>query len=64
MKKQPQRTCMGCSEKKDKKEFIRIVKNKNTPGLFHIHFYQSNGKIIYIQRPQFLQAIETATIYP
>lgn len=29
MKKQPQRTCMGCSEKKDKKEFIRIVKNKN-----------------------------------
>ena len=29
MKKQPQRTCMGSSEKKDKKEFIRIVKNKN-----------------------------------
>lgn len=28
MKNQPQRTCMGCNEKKDKKEFIRIVKNK------------------------------------
>ena len=28
MKKQPQRTCMGCNEKKDKKELIRIVKNK------------------------------------
>lgn len=29
MKKQPQRTCMGCNEKKDKSELIRIVKNKN-----------------------------------
>ena len=29
MKKQPQRTCMGCKQKKDKKELIRIVKNKN-----------------------------------
>ena len=28
MKAQPQRTCMGCNEKKDKKELIRIVKNK------------------------------------
>ena len=28
MKKQPQRTCMGCNEKKDKKDVIRIVKNK------------------------------------
>ena len=27
MKKQPQRTCMGCNQKKDKKELIRIVKN-------------------------------------
>ena len=26
--KQPQRTCMGCNEKKDKKDLIRIVKNK------------------------------------
>ena len=29
MKKQPQITCMGCNQKKDKKELIRIVKNKN-----------------------------------
>lgn len=28
MKRQPQRTCMGCNSKKDKKELIRIVKNK------------------------------------
>ena len=28
MKRQPKRTCMGCNAKKDKKEFIRIVKNK------------------------------------
>ena len=25
--KQPQRTCMGCNSKKDKKDLIRIVKN-------------------------------------
>ena len=29
MKKIPQRTCMGCNAKKDKKDFIRIVKNKD-----------------------------------
>lgn len=29
MKKIPQRTCIGCNSKKDKKELIRIVKNKN-----------------------------------
>lgn len=28
MKKIPQRTCMGCRDKKEKKELIRIVKNK------------------------------------
>lgn len=28
IKRQPQRTCMGCNEKKDKKDLIRIVKNK------------------------------------
>lgn len=28
MKKIPQRTCMGCNEKKDKKDLIRIVKDK------------------------------------
>ena len=29
MKKQPQRTCMGCNEKKDKNQLIRIVKEQN-----------------------------------
>jgi uncharacterized protein len=28
LKKIPLRTCMGCNEKKPKKELIRIVKNK------------------------------------
>lgn len=28
MKNLPQRTCMGCNEKKNKKELVRIVKNK------------------------------------
>ena len=28
MKKIPQRTCMGCNQKKNKNELIRIVKNK------------------------------------
>ena len=28
MKKMPQRTCIGCNVKKDKKDLIRIVKNK------------------------------------
>ena len=28
MKKMPQRTCMGCNSKKDKKELIRIVRDK------------------------------------
>lgn len=25
----PQRTCIGCNEKKDKKDLVRIVKNKD-----------------------------------
>ncbi len=29
MKKIPQRTCMGCNEKKDKNQLIRIIKNKD-----------------------------------
>lgn len=28
MKRQPERTCMGCNVKKNKAELIRIVKNK------------------------------------
>ena len=29
MKKIPQRTCVGCNEKKDKTELIRIVRDSN-----------------------------------
>ncbi len=29
IKKQPQRTCMACNQKKDKKDLLRIVKNKD-----------------------------------
>lgn len=29
LKRIPQRTCMGCNQKKDKKDLIRIVKNKD-----------------------------------
>lgn len=29
MKKKPQRTCMGCNQKKDKNQLIRIVKSKD-----------------------------------
>ena len=29
VKRNPQRTCMGCNQKKDKKDLIRIVKNKD-----------------------------------
>ena len=29
MNHHPQRTCMGCNTKKDKKDLIRIVKNKD-----------------------------------
>lgn len=29
MKSIPQRTCIGCNTKKNKKDLIRIVKNKN-----------------------------------
>lgn len=28
MKKMPQRTCVGCKDKKDKKDLIRVVVNK------------------------------------
>ena len=28
LKKLPQRTCIGCNTQKDKKDLIRIVKNK------------------------------------
>ena len=33
MKNQPQRTCMGCNSKKDKRDLIRIVKNKENQNM-------------------------------
>lgn len=43
----PERTCIGCSEKKDKKELIRIVKSQE--GNISIDLTgKSNGRGAYI----------------
>lgn len=47
MKKIAQRTCMGCNEKKDKKDLIRIVKNKNNE-IFIDKTGKQEGRGIYI----------------
>ena len=47
MKKQPERTCMGCNEKKAKKEFIRIVKNKDGE-IFVDKTGKANGRGAYV----------------
>ena len=47
MKRQPQRTCMGCNEKKDKKDLIRIVKNKNGTKRIERVFEQKISDEIY-----------------
>ena len=47
MKKIPQRTCMGCNEKKDKKDLIRIVKNKDNEILVD-KTGKLNGRGVYI----------------
>lgn len=47
MKKLPQRTCIGCNLKKDKKELIRIV--KNSKGEINIDFTgKMEGRGTYI----------------
>ena len=47
MKNIPQRTCIGCNEKKDKKEFIRIVKdNQNNISIDRTG--KANGRGVYI----------------
>ena len=47
MKSLPQRTCMGCNSKKDKKDLIRIVKNKE--GVISIDKTgKANGRGAYI----------------
>ena len=47
MKKIPQRTCMGCNEKKDKKDLIRIVKNKDNE-IFIDRTGKKDGRGAYI----------------
>ena len=47
MKNLPQRTCIGCNSKKDKKDLIRIVKNKE--GVISIDKTgKANGRGAYI----------------
>lgn len=47
MKNLPQRTCMGCNSKKDKKDLIRVVKNKE--GIISIDKTgKANGRGAYI----------------
>ena len=47
VKKQPQRTCMACNQKKDKKELLRIVKNKDNQILVDLTGKQE-GRGAYI----------------
>lgn len=47
MKKEPQRTCLGCKESKDKKELIRIVKQKDGK-IFIDKTGKANGRGAYI----------------
>lgn len=47
MKNIPQRTCIGCNDKKDKKDFIRIVKdNENKISIDRTG--KANGRGAYI----------------
>lgn len=47
MKQMPQRTCVGCMQKKDKKDLIRIVKNKENE-IFVDKTGKKEGRGIYI----------------
>ncbi len=47
MKKLPQRTCVGCMQKKDKKDLIRIAKNKQNE-IFIDNAGKKEGRGIYI----------------
>lgn len=47
MKKIPLRTCMGCNEKRPKKELVRIVKNKDA-GIFIDRTGKAEGRGAYI----------------
>lgn len=59
-KSEPERTCIGCREKKPQKELIRIVRNQN--GEVSIdETGRSNGRGAYICKSEecFLQAVKT-----
>lgn len=47
MKKIPMRTCIGCNEKKPKKELIRVVKTSDG-GVFIDFSGKANGRGAYI----------------
>lgn len=47
MKNVPQRTCIGCREKRDKKDLIRIVKDKEG-NIFVDRTGKVNGRGAYI----------------
>lgn len=47
MKNLPKRTCIGCNEIKDKKQLIRIVKNKEN-AIFIDKTGKANGRGAYI----------------
>lgn len=47
MKKIPKRTCIGCNETKEKKELIRIVKNKEGE-IFVDKTGKANGRGAYL----------------
>ena len=57
MKKIPQRTCIGCKEKKDKKELIRIVKDKDG-NITLDRTGRANGRGAYLKKD--LNVIEKA----
>jgi predicted RNA-binding protein YlxR (DUF448 family) len=47
LKKIPQRTCIGCNSKKDKKDLIRVVKNKD--GVISVDLTgKKEGRGVYI----------------
>ena len=57
MKQMPQRTCMGCMQKKEKKELIRIVKNKQNEISVDLEG-KKEGRGIYICKNE--QCLEKA----
>lgn len=59
-KSEPERTCIGCKEKKSQKELIRVVRNKEGE-IFIDETGRSNGRGAYICKSEecLTQAIKT-----